>query len=493
MRRFLILACTFALGCAQVLGLDDFKDGETSSGGNGGGGNGNGGDPSTGGSGGNPTQGGGGDDGGGGTGGTGGMEPTTGDVAWAYGVGSTLSDAVQDVAVAPNGEVYVFGTTPDSISFSIGNTVINGPSAWLVKLSATGQLQWSLGFPVTGTGGPVLFPYGVEATADGVVLALFGKPQITVNGFPRSGVVVAKIASDGSSGWTRECGGGENFKARIGGDLALDHDGNVIVSSLTNGPMTCAGGAGLSGIVITKLNPQGSQMWAKSGSTGYDRTARIAVDSTNSIIVTGNTNGVDFTNDPAIPNIGGAFITKLSAAGGQIWAKQLAPSNPDVNTVRTIVNDAIIVGGSFDGQTQFGTEQVTPNGTRDGYVVVLDQTGNYLDHQQIGSDVAVVNTILVNPGSNLMVGGAFGGTLAFGSDNLTAAGMSDGFILTANNMGQPVGAFQYGGSGADSITSLIMGSEYLIAGGSYTGAVDFGAAELTPFGGNDGMVLGILP
>lgn len=492
MRRLALLASIFAFGCAQVIGLDDFRDEDPSSGGNGGDNPSSGG---SGGSGGGGAEGGAGGDGGNGAGGSeggsGGMGPTSGEVVWAYGAGGTGIEAMHDVAVSPTGEIYFVGSTSDDSMFTIGSTTVSGPAMWIGKLDAEGTVQWANSYPFTG--GTFSLMYGVDADENGAVFGIYADGTLNIDGAPLDGVIVAKVDSDGSLAWSKSCGSATNYKARRGGDVALDASGNVVLASLTNGAINCATtGTGRSGIVISKLDPTGTQLWARgSSSGGYDRAAVLSIDAGGNIIVAGNTNGVNFGG----ADLSGAYAAKLAPNGAHVWSRNITSQfAADVNAVTTMPNAGIVIGGTIDGPVSFGGSTLTPNGSVDGFVLFLDPAGTHVVSDHYGNGRASVEALISGPGSNVTAAGYFEGSFPLGDQNPSPAGTRDGFLLRLTNQGAPVGVKPYGGPGDASITGLAIGAGLLVGAGNYTGAIDFGTPDLEAFGGfGDAMLLGIAP
>lgn len=495
MRRLASLSLLAAAGCAQVLGLGDFKDGETSTGAGGDGGS----TTTTTGTGttstGMTTATGMGGDATGGGGGTGGMAPQPGEVLWAHGFGDTVEQVGFDVDVTPAGEVYIVGSAPDNGTFMVGSTTVTGPAIWVAKLDTMGALQWSRSYAMSGAAWHYL--YGIDANDNGAVIALYleGSESIDFGTFPtRTGVAIARIGPDGSTQWTKSCGGGSgtNYKAQIGGDVLLDSAGNVFLGSLTNGPVNCnVSGTGSTGVVINKLDSNGGFVWSRGGNMlGYDDSVRLALDSAGNVLVAGSGNSNNFGGGV----INGNFAAKLAANGNHIWSKQLAPAcTAQPGAIMATDTDEILIGGDFSTACDFGGGSVAPAGTRDAFLVKLAANGNYVQSEQFGNGQASITSIIRRPSGESLIGGYFGGSLPLGADNLQAAGVSDGFIARLDASFAPTFARRLGGPGADRINAIDAAGGILGAVGQYNMAIDFGAVDISAFGDVDAMVLGILP
>lgn len=122
------------------------------------------------------------------------------------------------------------------------------------------------------------------------------------------------------------------------------------------------------------------------------------------------------------------------------------------------------VAGSFSGTVDFdpgaSVANLTAVGRKDAFVVKLDAGGGFVWARRFGSwgeDEA--NAIAIDPASgDLVVGGEFTGTVSFDASNprgtLMSHGREDGFILVLDSDGNTVWAEQFGGIGDDNIESI---------------------------------------
>ncbi len=128
----------------------------------------------------------------------------------------------------------------------------------------------------------------------------------------------------------------------VGGGLALDPSGNVIVTADTNSSdlATTAGafqplhGGGFDGFVL-KLGPGGNKIYASYiGGPGNDPAFTIAVDGAGNAYVAGSTNGVNFPlKNPLQGTFGGgsddAYLIKVDPSGQLIFSTFLGGNGPE--------------------------------------------------------------------------------------------------------------------------------------------------------------------
>ena len=143
------------------------------------------------------------------------------------------------------------------------------------------------------------------------------------------GFTTIKYAPDGTREWIQEYA---NNLTDQGTDLAVDHDGNIVVTGFS----FTADGRGIS---VVKYNPAGAIIWDafflnKTG--GFDKTSDLAIDQNNDIYICGHV------------NFGDALVLKVNAAGKLAWRKTFAYPNASGHVPENIVIDAAgnaVVGG----------------------------------------------------------------------------------------------------------------------------------------------------
>ena len=205
---------------------------------------------------------------------------------------------------------------------------------------------------------------------------------------------------------------------------------------------------------------------AFGSSSGWDEAKSIALDSNGNIYTTGQFEGtVDFNPSTAIFNLTSLndesfFISKLDPNGGFIWAKSIDGNFQDSNAIAVDSNNNIYVVGSFFGQTDFdpgtGISYLTSNGSdRDVFILKLNDSGDFVWAKQIsgisGSSLpSPVDTysIAIDTNNDLYLTGYFDSTVDFDPSTqstflLTAVQFSDIYVCKIDESGNFLWAKQF--------------------------------------------------
>lgn len=386
---------------------------------------------------------------------------------WAKGYGSTSDDQARGVAVNPTtGDVYISGLFQGTVDFDpgAGTTTATSLGSWdsyLLKLDAIGNFQW------VRTWGSSTSDYGQAVTVDAS-----GNPIVT--GF---------------------------FY------LTVDFDpGPGITTKTSNGS---------SDAYVLKFDPSGNFVWvATVGGTNIDKGWSITTDPGGNIIVVGDFEyTVDFDPGPAVANvtangtISDAFILKLDANGGYVWAKRLGgPWHDLAYDVATNSSSEIIVGGEFEGTADFdpgaGTFNMTTIGYQpDAFVCKLSSAGALVWAKQVGNSPSeTTHDLSLDASGNIYSCGWFSSTVDFdpgaGTANMTSIGPGDFYVLKLNSSGNYVWAKQFGGTVGiygESARGISVNASHVYVTGQFDGTVDMnpggGTANLTAIGTQDAYVL----
>lgn len=195
--------------------------------------------------------------------------------------------------------------------------------------------------------------------------------------------------------------------------------------------------------------------------------------------------------DPADENCDGA-----PACGDALWSKGFGdPMGQRATALATDKDGNVIMVGAFAGTVDFGMDVHVSAGSEDIFVVKLAPDGTTLWSRRFGDSLAdTAICVAVTPAGDIVVGGAFGGTVDFGNGPLTSAGSTDMFLLKLGSGGVTLWSKRFGDAASQSVAAVTVdpAGNVLIAGG-FLGVVDFGSSILTSAGSNDVFVAKFSP
>lgn len=381
---------------------------------------------------------------------------STGTIQWQKTYGGASSESANSIQQTTDGG-YIFGCGSSSNDGDVtGHHGAAGVSdAWVVKINATGTIQWQRAVGANGSDGAV----DVKQTATGYISTgtyrsrgyLVGDRYIVK--YDNAGNVLSEDFAVAS--------GGKNMARSI--ELTTD-GGYVVAGSISSTDGDISGNHfGTDGWVI-KTDNNGVIQWQKPlGGSGEDYATSIKKTSDGGYIVTGNSNSID--GDVTV-NHGGTdyWVVKLSSAGNIQWQKSFGGTGIDSATSVQQTTDG---GYVVMGRTTSTDGDVTGNhGSTDYWLLKLDASGNLVWQKALGgtdSDVglAVQQT---SEGGYVVIGYS-----ASTDGNITGNhGGNDCWVVKLDEVGNITWQKALGGTKSDIAYSVRQTTDggYIIAGTS---------------------------
>ncbi len=303
-----------------------------------------------------------------------------GNVLWAkkQTAGGTASDVAKSVAADPSGNVIVTGNF-DSPSITFETTTLTNAGAndvFTVKYDPNGNVLWARQQEPGGCQNNDV-PYRIAADAGGnvIITGNFQSPSITFGtttltnpmGTSATEIFIVKYDPNGNVLWAKQqdANGSAN---ELGGGVAADPSGNIIVSGWFNSPTVTFGTTTLTNsqspnsidIFIVKYDCNGNVMWARqqdAGGTSNDNAINVTADAGGNVIVTGHFESGTITfGTTTLTNAGvrDIFIVKYDSNGNVLWAKQQDAGGTGADVGQCVTADVsgnVIVAGIYTAQT----------------------------------------------------------------------------------------------------------------------------------------------
>jgi hypothetical protein len=312
----------------------------------------------------------------------------TGGLAWENSYGGSASDIATCVSQTSDSGYIVAGASSSNDGDVSGNH--GGGDFWVVKLSATGSIQWQNCYGSDSADGATSIQQTIEG---GYIVAGASKSidgEVTGN-HGQNDYWILKLSGTGAIEWEQSYGGSGDDVAT---SIQQTSDSGYIVagsSNSTDGDVT--GNHGNEDIWVVKLSSSGSIQWERSlGGSNDDFGSSVQQTTDSGFVVCGTT----FSNDPEVTGNHGMsdmWVVKLSATGTLQWENCYGGSNYDgAGSIQQTFDSNFVVAG----YTNSDDSEVTANmGGTDIWLVKL---GDTLRTDTTGTDStkAAVNKINSN-------------------------------------------------------------------------------------------------
>lgn len=418
--------------------------------------------------------------------------------AWAVRAGEKGADVALRAAADSSGTIYVGAGFADSASFASRMIRSFGRNdALLARLGADGTWLWA--YPVGGSEPDAVNDVETDAAGNIYLLAtvlgdsariasLDGTTVLALSG--DADFVLAKYDPSGHLLWARSGGGAG---ADRGAGLAVGPDGGVRVAGRFTGTMSVAAGSVTSAggsdafMAVFAANGDLRSLW-RGGGTGDDAASGIGTDTAGNAYLVGefagsaDIGGITLTADAA-RNL---LLAKFAPDGSTSWAlaeggSQYSGSQPSI-AVSPSGNVHII--GSFFNRAVIGGATFNSSGESDGYLMAYNSQGSPLWGKQFGGGMMQSpSDIITDRNGNVYVTGA--------SQDLPRGNIfAIAFSATGTHLWSQSddGASVFHNAREGGITVDRAGNIYMTGG--FGGQINFGAARLTSAGSTPNSISG---
>lgn len=303
------------------------------------------------------------------------------------GAGASNSDTANTVAVDNSGNIYVAGQTFGNLG------EVNGGSfdAFVSKLDSSGNLLWTTQFgSVTvgaGAAGGEAFSAATVDSSGNVYLTGYASDAFAEANAGMRDVIVAKLDTNGVPQWTRQYGnvsiGASASSEDFGYAIALDSSNNVVISGSTTGSLAEAN-AGNADAFISRLDNAGNIVWTRqlgnvtlgAAASGTDFPTGLALDASNNIYVSGNTDGSLGEANGGNEDL---FAIKFDSAGTYQWIRQFGAATVGANASGADRHAGMAIdsdGCTYIGARTTGSLFETNAGSQDVALIKLKPDGS---------------------------------------------------------------------------------------------------------------------
>lgn len=360
---------------------------------------------------------------------------------WQKTYGSTTNELGWAITNASDGGYVLAGSTVGNNADVSGNH--GGSDPWIVKLNSTGSIVWQKCFG--GTGGD--YAYDITSTSDGgyIFCGATSSSDGDISGF--HGAVdawVVKLSATGTIEWQKVLGGSATERAL---SVIVTSTGEYLIAGYTNssdGDVSDNHGNYDSWIV--KLNSAGNTVWTKTyGGSLYDVAATI-IEVMDGFMISAGAESID-GDLSTLTNHGGRdqWLYKINGNGDMLWQKTYGGSGQDNGGNIRMTSDGGYVCSS--GTTSNNGDVSGNHGYFDTWVVKLNATGNIIWQKCFGgTDMDNAGIVDIDATGKILL---VGYTLSRNGDITGYKGSSDLWVLRLDANGNKLNSTVLGGKSSD--------------------------------------------
>ena len=367
--------------------------------------------------------------------------------SWAKRYGGPTFDQGFRIASDSAGRLTLAGKLGSGVDFGGGVLPsAGGGDGFVVSLEADGAHRWSKSFGgsepdhLDAVNGVAVAPNGRVLVTGGFSLTMELAGVVHESAGGDDGFVAA-LDPEGGALWSKSFGseGEELFR-----DLAVANDGSVWITGAIGGPVDFGGGAldppSLVSAFVAKLAPDGAHVFSRSfGSKVVCLATGVAVNEAGAGFLVGHFDGTADFGGGALTSAGldDAFVTALDPEGAELWSARIGgPGADGAYAVAPMSGGGVVVAGKFQETVEIGGQKLTSAGSNDVLLVVLSKSGAPVWARGFGGAAADrAWTVAADP-SSVVVGGYVTGAVDFGGGVLGQPEVVNAFVARYSNAGE---------------------------------------------------------
>ena len=316
----------------------------------------------------------------------------TGTLQWEKSFGGTSDDILVHISPDINGGYIIAGQTNSNNDEVIGNH--GGWDGWLLKIDDTGRIVWD---SVMGSTGLESFNKVLNTPDSGyLVVGTSGAFNGSVPGsYGSNDVWVLKFTKTGAVSWSKVFGGPDDD---FGYNAVNTNDNGFLITANTYGGGMVTGYHGGGDAWLLKLNDTGGVQWNKCyGGSNYDSPNGVFQKSNGDFIVGASTNSSD---GEVTGNHGGYdyWVFSINDTGALLWERTYGGTGDEwigVNIFSTYDSGIVMTGLTSALSDEVTSDSHTTIGTCDFWVLKTNDTGAILWENAFGGSGADTGNFII--------------------------------------------------------------------------------------------------
>ena len=387
--------------------------------------------------------------------------------------GTPERDWATGLTLAPNGDLYVAGTTFGSLNQANAG---GGGDAFVARFNRNVQRKW-------------VHQFGTSTMDEANTVSVRRDGTVVAGGYTNESIGIGSYAG-GVDGFVSIFPAIRNpiWVHQIGSDV---DDLGLAIAAGPSGAVY-AGGSVFGAATVYGYGEGGTRRWTQTlDGPGADSVNGLATFENGDVVVVGRTenwlglrvNGLPVTS----LGQGDAFVALYTFQGNLRWVQQFGTTGDDAAlSVAVGPNNEIYVGGSTGGSLSSAAEEANPSDRLDAFLARFDRTGTREWLHQFGSvEEDYIASVSVSAGGAVYVGGSSFGTVSPIPEEVSRDGF-DGFVARYDGLGNREWIHQFGTESGDVVRAVVANP---IGGVSFVGGSGGPLGVAEPSGGGD-MIVG---
>jgi hypothetical protein len=369
-------------------------------------------------------------------------------ILWQKNYGGSSFDWSHSVAPTSDGGVVTIGESNSDISGDKTENTNGGYDFWVLKLDASGNLEWQN--DIGGSGAD--YAASIRQTADG------GYIMVGYSNSPASGdktesslsydIWVVKLDGAGTLVWENTiCAAGDE----IAHEIAETSDGGYIIAAQSNSNIGCDKTENSHGgwdYWVIKLDASGAIVWQNTiGGSNMDVGESVIPTTDGGYLVGGNSQS-NISGDKTQNGYGNGdyWIVKLNSTGGILWQTTIGGNNYENRTKIVQAADGYVISGiSASGISGNKTVAHVNPGSGDYYIVKINLSGGIVWQKDFGSSGHDYYPSIWPATGGYLISGMSNGNIS-GSKTQNCRGDDDMWLLKIDLSGNLIWDKTLGGS-----------------------------------------------
>lgn len=408
------------------------------------------------------------------------------EILWQNTIGGDSVDVLYNMKITSDGGVVCAGLSNSNVSGDKNENSEGGYDYWIVKLDASGNVQWQN--TIGGSGYDKIMT--INLTSDNGYIC-GGQSSSDISGDKNENCLglndywIVKLDSSGNIQWQNTIGGNDDDWF---GSIEQTSDGGFICGgyslSDSSGDKT-SNSYGYFDMWILKLDVSGNIEWQQTiGGVNYDYLTSISQLANGNYISAGNTR---------FPTYGSTdyWVVMIDSLGSVLWQNHYGGDDFDYLTAIQSTNDNGFILGGYSLSDSSGNKTENSLGSFDFWIIKIDDSGNILWQNTIGGNsLDELFSIEKTSDQGYICGGVSRSTIS-GDKSENNKGVDDFWLVKLDSLGRIMWQNTIGGNYKDEIRSIqqIPSGGY-ICGGPSSSDISSDKTE-APIGGGDFWVMKI--